>query len=180
MRSIQYKMRASVWLYPGMAGWHFMMLPKKQSEDIKKTFGALSRGWGSLPVVVTIGNTSWKTSIFPDNKAGTYFLPLKADVRKKEKIKKGDTVSFSVGIMTYSPHSPWVVRGFFCLCYSLISIIPACLPAGRKPEDAKWGLALTARFACHLSPHENLIHRFSCGVLCKAKKRPTDKPSSLF
>ena len=58
----------------------------------------MKRGWGSLPVTVTIGKTSWKTSIFPDAKAGAYLLPLKADVRKKEKILASDTVSFSLEI----------------------------------------------------------------------------------
>lgn len=79
-------MKATVWLYPGMAGWHFVTLPEKQSLQIKSCFGFLKRGWGSLPILVTIGKTSWKTSIFPDKKAGAYLLPLKAEARKKEKI----------------------------------------------------------------------------------------------
>lgn len=94
----QFKMRARVWLYPGMASWHFVTLPKKQSEVIKETFGEMSRGWGSLPVVVTIGKTSWKTSIFPDKKVGAYLLPLKADVRKKEAIEDGDRISLLLEI----------------------------------------------------------------------------------
>lgn len=95
-----YSMRAKVWLYPGMAGWHFLTLPKKQSKEIKATFDSLRRGWGSLPVVVTIGRTSWKTSIFPYTKADAYLLPLKAEMRKKEKIAEGDTVTFSIEIQT--------------------------------------------------------------------------------
>ena len=93
-----YKIKSEVWLYPGMAGWHFLSVPKKDSEDIKKRFGKKQRGWGSLPVVVTLGKTSWKTSIFPDKKSGFYLLPLKADVRKKEGIFSGDKVSFSIEI----------------------------------------------------------------------------------
>ena len=95
-----YKMRAKVWLYPGMAGWHFVTLPKKQSAEINVRFDLMKRGWGSLPVIVTIGETSWKTSIFPDKKAGAYLLPLKACVRKKEGITEGDTVTFFVEIRT--------------------------------------------------------------------------------
>lgn len=97
MRNL-YKMRAKVWLYPGMAGWHFITLPKKQSDDIKRKFGMMKRGWGSLPVIVTIGKTSWKTSIFPDKKVGAYLLPLKMDVRKKENIFAGNTINFSIEI----------------------------------------------------------------------------------
>lgn len=94
-----YKIKSEVWLYPGMAGWHFVSVSKKQSEDIKKRYGAKAKGWGSLPVNVTLGKTTWKTSIFPDKKSGSYLLPLKAAVRKKEGLFSGDTVSFSIEVV---------------------------------------------------------------------------------
>jgi hypothetical protein len=93
-----YTLKSEVWLYPGMAGWHFMSVPKKQTEDIKKRFDSKTRGWGSLPVTVAIGKTTWKTSIFPDKKSGMYLLPLKAEIRKKEKIQSNDIVTFSIEI----------------------------------------------------------------------------------
>ncbi|WP_353848675.1 DUF1905 domain-containing protein [Cellulomonas sp.] len=37
---------------------------------------------------MTIGTTTWRTSIFPG--AETYVLPLKAAVRRKESIEAGD------------------------------------------------------------------------------------------
>ncbi len=95
----KFKIRAKVWLYPGMAGWHFVTLPKRQSDGIKRNFGAMKRGWGSLPVLVTIGRTSWKTSIFPDKKAGAFLLPLKAEVRRKESIKHGQTISLFLELL---------------------------------------------------------------------------------
>mgnify|MGYP001582131621 CR=1 FL=1 len=95
----QFKMRAKVWLYPGMAGWHFVTLPEKQSAKIKALFGMMQRGWGSLPVTVTIGKTTWNTSVFPDRKAGMYLLPIKAEVRKKEKITQRDTIAFSLRVL---------------------------------------------------------------------------------
>lgn len=95
-----FKMKGKVWLYPTeKAAWHFVTLPKKQSVQIKKLFGVLERGWGSLPVNVTVGKTRWKTSIFPDRKAGAYLLPLKTDVREKEKIKSGDTIAFLIELI---------------------------------------------------------------------------------
>jgi hypothetical protein len=98
MQGIVFKCQSKVLLYPGMAGWHFVSVPKKQSEEIKKTFGTPKRGWGSIPVIVTIGKTTWKTSIFPDKQSGGYLLPLKADVRKKEQIFSEDSISFSLNI----------------------------------------------------------------------------------
>lgn len=94
----EFKLKSKIWLYPGMAGWHFISVPKKQSEEIKKHFGARAKGWGSLPVVVTIGKTSWHTSIFPDKKAGAYLLPLKAEVRRKEHLEAEDDVTFLLTI----------------------------------------------------------------------------------
>lgn len=94
-----YKMQAKVWLYPGLAAWHFVTLPKKESDEIKELFSDMKRGWGSLPVKVTIGETSWKTSIFPDKKAGAYLLPIKAELRKKEKISAGDLVGFLLEVL---------------------------------------------------------------------------------
>jgi hypothetical protein len=94
-----YKLRGRVWLYQGMAGWHFVTLPKKQSVEIRKKFDFNKRGWGSQPVKITIGQTQFKTSIFPDKKIGTYLLPLKAEVRKKEKINVGDNIKFDLEII---------------------------------------------------------------------------------
>ncbi len=93
-----YAFEAKVWLYPGMAGWHFVTLPVKESAQIKKSFAEMAKGWGSLPVCVTVGKTSWNTSIFPDKKSDAYLLPLKAEVRKKEKISAGDAVRLSIEI----------------------------------------------------------------------------------
>ncbi|MBM3925799.1 MAG: DUF1905 domain-containing protein [SAR202 cluster bacterium] len=91
-------MRAKVWLYAGPSGWHFVTLPKEQSSEIKARFNLVKRGWGSLPVAVTIGKTTWDTSIFPDRESGAYLLPLKADVRAREGIKVGDVITFAVKI----------------------------------------------------------------------------------
>lgn len=99
MKKNTYKIKSKVWLYPGMAGWHFLTIPKKESEAIKKVHGKNARGWGSLPVVVTLGKTEWKTSIFPDKQSGTYLLPLKAAVRRAEGIDAGESVAYSITIL---------------------------------------------------------------------------------
>lgn len=99
--SNKFIVKSEVWLYPGMEGnWHFVSLSKKHSDDIKRRFGANSRGWGSLPVFVTLGKTCWKTSIFPHKQEGVYILPLKAMVRKKEGIYNNDKVNLILEIKT--------------------------------------------------------------------------------
>lgn len=78
---------APLWLYQSeKAAWHFVTVPEDISAEIKFFHPHASRGWGSVPVSVTIGATTWHTSIFPDSKTKTYILPIKADVRKKESL----------------------------------------------------------------------------------------------
>lgn len=98
MPTNRYALRAKLWLYPGKAAWHFLTLPKRPAADIKKRFGAHARGWRSLRVAATVGKTRWLTSIFPDSKSASYLLPVKASVRKKEKLAAGKTLAFTLEI----------------------------------------------------------------------------------
>ena len=99
MKKREYSFKSEVWLYPGMSGWHFVTVPKKDSQKITKDFTGLTKGWGSLPVNVTVGKTVWKTSIFPDKKTETFLLPVKSEVRKKEGIFDKDIIKLSIKII---------------------------------------------------------------------------------
>lgn len=98
LSSNTYKIESKVWLYPGMASWHFLSIPRVIGSKIKEKHKNQSKGWGSIPVTVKINKTSWKTSIFPDKKSGSYLLPLKVEIRRKEQIVSGDSVEFSIQI----------------------------------------------------------------------------------
>jgi hypothetical protein len=96
-----YRTRAKIWLYQGAAAWHFLTIPKRHSDHIKSHFGWRlkgRKGWGSVKVQVTIGKTTWSTSIFPDSKTGCYVLPLKEAVRKTEGLKAGKMASLTLRI----------------------------------------------------------------------------------
>ncbi len=93
-----FEFSARIFPYPGMAAWRFVSLPHVLSSDIKIRFGKIKKGWGSIPVLVTVGKTTWETSIFPDKKSQSYLLPIKLEVRKKEGIMDGDTVAVCIGI----------------------------------------------------------------------------------
>ncbi len=90
---------AELWLYPGKAGWHFVTLPRATGQQVKFYQGrdhALRRGFGAVRVIARIGTTAWTTSVFPDTKSESYLLPVKADVRAKEKLRHGTTVSVTL------------------------------------------------------------------------------------
>jgi hypothetical protein len=94
-----YTVQSEIWLYQGTAGWYFVTLPKKESSEIKELYKNKSKSWGSVPVVVTLGTTTWTTSIFPDKRSGCYLLPIKSEVRKKEDVTSGDKVTFKIKIV---------------------------------------------------------------------------------
>lgn len=95
----RFRVTATIWLYPGNSGaWHFVTIPKTESTMITSRFSSQKRGWGSLPVEVTLGETVWKTSIFPDTKSGTYLLPIKASIRQREGLFEGDTLTLALTV----------------------------------------------------------------------------------
>lgn len=93
-----YSLSAKVWLYPGKAAWHFITLPIETAKDIDYYFGFEKRGWGSIPVAVTISNTTWNTSIFTDKKNQSYLLPLKSSVRKAENITADQSIHLTLTV----------------------------------------------------------------------------------
>lgn len=95
---LEFTFSGKIWMYQGKSAWFFVTLPKDESEQIKFFNNHKRRGWGSVRVKATIGETSWSTSIFPDSKAGAYLLPVKSDIRKKEKIAAGDSFSVKVRV----------------------------------------------------------------------------------
>lgn len=79
--------------------WTFVSLPGDASDDIRARAAGPRRGFGSVRVRVTVGATSWKTSIFPDGSRGAYVLPVKRAVREAEGLDVGDTCTVTVELV---------------------------------------------------------------------------------
>jgi len=94
-----YNIRAKIWLYGGIGGWHFVTLPVKQSSVIRALHKNKTRSFGSIAVLVTIGKTQWKTSLFPDKKSNSYLFAIKAEVRKRENIFADDIIVAEIKIL---------------------------------------------------------------------------------
>lgn len=76
--------------------WHFLTIDGEAGKALSVT--ALMRrleksigGFGSLKVTARIGESSFKTSVFPAKELG-WMLPVKASVRKAEGVVEGDVV----------------------------------------------------------------------------------------
>ncbi|MGB7880788.1 MAG: DUF1905 domain-containing protein, partial [Ilumatobacteraceae bacterium] len=57
------------------------------------------RGFGSVRVEVTVGSTTWRTSIFPDTKSESFVLPVKQAVRLAEGLGDGSPVVVILAIV---------------------------------------------------------------------------------
>ncbi len=95
MIDINFTFIGKCWVWQGKGTWHFITLPQDKSEEIKffsDNYFGKRRGWGSVRVSANIGGTVWETSVFPSGSLDAYILPIKAEVRKKQKITAEDDV----------------------------------------------------------------------------------------
>ena len=90
---------APLWIWTGENGsWHFVTVPEELSDEIRAHCLAAMRGFKSARVAATINEVSWLTSVFP-MKSGGYFLPVKAEVRRKVGIAAGDVVTVELELL---------------------------------------------------------------------------------
>ena len=79
-----------VFEWRGPAPFYFARVTDDAAAEIKQVASIVSYGWGVIPCTVTIGKTSYTTSLFP--KDGGYLVPLKDAVRKPEKLEVGASI----------------------------------------------------------------------------------------
>lgn len=77
---------------------HFMTLSEEVSLEIRAHSLMNPRGFGSVRVECTIGEVTWRTSVFPQ-KSGGYFLPVKIDVCRRAGIAAGDEVAVGIELL---------------------------------------------------------------------------------
>jgi hypothetical protein len=98
VQDLRYNFKTKLWLYQGKGAWHFVTLPKEAAQEIR-FFTPEAKGFMPVPVKATIGETTWKTSVFPDSKSGSYLLAVKAEVRQREVIAAGDDVAVRIEVI---------------------------------------------------------------------------------
>jgi hypothetical protein len=85
-----------IWFWKGPAPWYFVTVPEMPRDAIKAISGSATYGWGMIPVTVWLGKTRWTTSLWP--KDDSYVVPIKASVRKAEKVAEGDVVTIRLKV----------------------------------------------------------------------------------
>ena len=85
------------WTTPAApAAWFFVTVDGAAGEALSGTalmrrLEGAAKGFGSIKVCARIGDTVFKTSVFPSKDLG-WLLPVKAAVRKAEGLSEGDVV----------------------------------------------------------------------------------------
>ena len=96
---------APLWRWTGATGagvWFFITIDGEAGDMLSaialmRRLEGMARGFGSLKVTARIGESEWRTSVFP-SKAEGWMLPVKASVRKAEGIGQGDEVELTLEV----------------------------------------------------------------------------------
>lgn len=90
------------WTTPAaLAAWYFVTIDGEVGEALsaialmRRLEGGRKPGWGSLKATVTVGGSRWSTSVFPSKETG-WMLPVKASVRKAERLVEGGQVTLEL------------------------------------------------------------------------------------
>jgi hypothetical protein len=81
----------TIFLWRGPSPYLFVAVPDEPSRDITSVASLVTYGWGVIPVRARIGQTEWKTSLFP--KDGRYLVPIRVSVQRAEQVGEGDEVT---------------------------------------------------------------------------------------
>ena len=96
MTATRYEFSASLWLWKDDSSWWFVTVPDDMSDDIEERHGSSAGGFGSIKVEVTVGTTTWRTSLFPSMEQRAYVLPMKKAVRSAEALEEGKPFQVSL------------------------------------------------------------------------------------
>jgi hypothetical protein len=95
----RYAFTAPLWQWMARRDeWFFVSVPEELSDEITARTDGIRGGFDSVPVLVTVGSTTWRTSIFPGSD-GRYSLPLKKAVRVAEGIERDAEVDVALELI---------------------------------------------------------------------------------
>jgi hypothetical protein len=94
---VTYTFSAELYLWEARVdSWVFANLPEDVADEIEDAASEPRRGFGAVKVEVTVGGSTWRTSVFPSKQDATFVLPVKKAILKAESLAVGDTVKISL------------------------------------------------------------------------------------
>ncbi len=91
---MRFVFKSRVFEWRGPAPFYFVATPEPVSEQIEELKHELTYGWGVIPARITIGKTTVSTSLIPKN--GSFYVPLKNEIRIPNSIELGDEIQIVV------------------------------------------------------------------------------------
>ena len=71
-----------LFVWRGPSPFHFVAVPEDVCDDLREVAGRVSYGWGMVPAQVSLGSSTWATSLYP--KDGGYLVPVRDRFRRAE------------------------------------------------------------------------------------------------
>jgi hypothetical protein len=90
---VEWTFAGEIFEWRGPAPYFFVAMSEDDSAELKEAARSLIY-WGQVPVEVVIGETVFRTALFP--KEGRYVVPLKDAVRQAEDLDEGDSVTVAL------------------------------------------------------------------------------------
>jgi hypothetical protein len=87
-----YEVTAEVWRSDGPGDRYFVTLPDEVSQTALAARGGRHAAT-SVPVSVALGRSIWSTSLYADQNTGSYVIPIKDDVRRRERVRDQQVIS---------------------------------------------------------------------------------------
>ncbi|MBZ9712639.1 DUF1905 domain-containing protein [Deinococcus multiflagellatus] len=94
--SLQLQFSGPLFHWAGPAPHYFVAVPEAEAAAIRDLSRLVTYGWGMIPAQVQIGQTTFKTSLFP--KKGGYLVPVKVAARRAEGVEEGQTVTLTLTV----------------------------------------------------------------------------------
>lgn len=98
---MKFDFESEILRWPGNTAFFFCLLPIDAAGEITEVTQGLRRGFGSVRVDATCGDTKWRTSVFMDKKSESYLLLLKKEVRKAESLHEGAVAHFEIELVDF-------------------------------------------------------------------------------
>ena len=97
MLTLDFSFSTPLWKWSG-GNWFFLTLPPDTAADIRAFAEGNASALGTVRVVARVGETEWQTSLFPSREHSSFLLPVKAAVRRAEKLEADIEVSVALEV----------------------------------------------------------------------------------
>jgi hypothetical protein len=91
---VEYEVIGEIFEWRGPPPFYFVALPEGYAREIDEVKQELTYGWGMITCKIVIDGREYKTAITP--KDGTYFVPLKDEIRKRHSLLVGGQVELTL------------------------------------------------------------------------------------